>query len=220
MNLNTPPGVNPPSPYEKLLLYKAICGDDWMIDFSLFNPVSKQPATPINTIVTMVLTDNRFSYNTYWQGSWNSGMIPDARIPGLVHVLIPKSVTSRLRRGVYTYSIRVTDVDTQAVTTTRVGYIQVEYEATSPQHNIPYRNGVLKTSKNATQYVTEEELSEVVAQTLKTSSEFSENLVSNLVDDIVTGLQENPDPTMDELIKVLNTLISNLEKAKQDKELN
>lgn len=220
MNLNTPPGVNTPSPCEKLPLYKAICGDDWMLDFSLFNPVSKQPATPSNTIVTMVLTDNRFSYNTYWQGSWNSGMIPDDRIPGLVHVLISKDVTSRLRRGVYTYSIRVTDVDTQAVTTTCVGYIQVEYEATSPQHNIPYRNGWIKTSKDATQYVTEEELSEVVAQTLKTSSEFSEKIVSNLVDDLVTGLQENPDPTMDALIKVLNTLVSNLEKAKQDKESN
>lgn len=211
MNLNTPPGVNTPSPYDKLPLYKAICGDDWTLDFSLFNPVSKQPATMSNTIVTMVLTDNRFSYNTYWQGSWGSGMIPDERLPGLVHVLIPKAVTSRLRRGVYTYSVRVTDIDTQAVTTTNVGYIQVEYEATSPQHNIPYRTYRTKTSKDATQYVTGEELSKAVAEAVKDSRVYSDWVTKQLLDILVEGAEESP--TLEDMTRLLDILKERLKLA-------
>ena len=142
MNTNIPPGVNLPSQKERLPLVKAICGDDWILNNSLFNPVTKQPAVPTNTLVTMRLTDNRFSDNVYWQGDWGHGILPDERLPGLVHVIIPKAITSRLRRGIYTYSILVTDQESGLSTTEYVGYIQVEYEATSPQHNIPYRGNM------------------------------------------------------------------------------
>lgn len=211
MNTYIPPGVNPPPSFDRLPVYQAVCGDDWPLDFSLFNPVTKQPATPANTLVTMVLTDNRFSDNAYWQGAWGSGMISDNRVPGLVHVFIPKEVTSQLRRGVYTYSVRVTDTTTEATTTTQVGYIQVEYEATSPMHDIPYRH---PQNCDKTQYVTQEKLDIAVHEALKASTTFSKAQLKLLVDTLASGVSEDGDPTIDQIVESLRTLEENILKAK------
>ena len=212
MNTFIPPGVNTPPPFERLPIYQAVNGDDWVLDFSLFNPVTKAPATMANTLVTMVVTDNRFSENAYWQGSWGAGIMPDNRIPGLVHVFIPKSVTSALRRGVYTYSVRVTDIETEASTTTLVGYIQVEYEATSPNHNIPYRTPV---TQDLTQYVTQEKLNIAVLNALKESTLYTKSQLGTLVDTLASGISENNDPSIDEIIALLKKLVDNLEAAKE-----
>ena len=211
MNTFTPPGVNTPPPFERLPLYQAVNGDDWVMDFSLFNPVTKEPATMANTLVTMVITDNRFSENSYWQGTWGEGMIPDNRIPGLVHVFIPRTVTSALRRGVYTYSVRVTDKATEASTTTLVGYIQVEYEATSPNHNIPYRTPV---TKDLTQYVTQEKLNIAVFNALKESTLYTKAQLGTLVDTLASGISEKQNPSIDDIIALLKKLVENLENAK------
>lgn len=212
MNTYIPPGVNPPPPFDRLPVYQAVCGDDWTLDFSLFNPVTKQPATPSNTLITMVLTDNRFSDNAYWQGAWGAGMIPDNRLPGLVHVIIPKEVTSELRRGVYTYSVRVTDTTSAATTTTQVGYIQVEYEATSPMHNIPYR---ARQVYDKTQLVTQEKLDIAVNRTLKESTTYSKAQIKELVAILSSGVHEQEDPSIDEAIAMLRKLEENLLKAKE-----
>lgn len=214
MNTFIPPGVNTPPPFERLPLYQAVNGDDWVLDFSLFNPVTKEPATMANTLVTMVITDNRFSENAYWQGSWGAGIMPDNLIPGLVHVFVPKSVTSALRRGVYTYSVRVTDIATEASTTTLVGYIQVEYEATSPNHNIPYREPI---NKDLTQYVTQEKLNIAVLNALKESTLYTKEQIRSLVNTLASGIKDNEDPSIDEIIEMLRNITENLEKAKEIK---
>ena len=188
-----PPGVNTPPPFDRLPLYKAVNGDDWALDFSLFNPVTKQPATMSNTVVTMIVTDNRFSDFAYWQGIWGRGLVPDARVPGLVHALIPKEVTSALRRGVYTYSVRVTDSETALSTTTHVGYIQVEYEATSPNHNIPYRE-----RSSSLPYVTQDQLAQEV---------------SALADTLAKGIESPEDSSTDAIISMLDKLSANLKAA-------
>lgn len=141
-----PPGVNPILPSDRSPLIKFVNGDTWTIDMNLKEPVSCEPAKPDNSIVKFVLTENRFVYDAYWIGEWHNGIEPDSNIPGLVHVHIPENVSSTLRRGVYAFSVKVsepTGLDTNSSNLKEVtaitGHIQVEYEPTSDEHNIPYR---------------------------------------------------------------------------------
>jgi hypothetical protein len=135
-----PPGVNPPLEMDRKPLLHVVNGDTWLLDFTLRNPKDGTPATPKNTLVTFVLSENKFT-KTLWEGEWHSGIEPDPNVEGLVHVKIPQSVSSLLRRGVYAFSVKVSD-DLNAIRETQAGgHIQVEYEPTSDLHNIPYRSG-------------------------------------------------------------------------------
>lgn len=134
-----PVGVNPVLKEDRMPVVKVVNGDTWTVDAQLYNPSTLEPATVDNTYVEFMLTENRFIKDPYWVGIWYEGVMPDEVIPGLVHVKVPQSVSDELRRGIYAFSLRVTDYKDGVVKTELIGNFQVEYEPTSNTHNIPYR---------------------------------------------------------------------------------
>lgn len=135
-----PPGVNPPLAMDRMPVVKVVNGDVWIIESTLVDPILHGPATPENTRVRFVLAENRFT-EPIWAGRWHEGVEPSAIRPGLVHVVVPKAVSSALRRGVYAFSMRVEDPTGSIRETQMKGHFQVEYEPTSDIHDIPYRTG-------------------------------------------------------------------------------
>ena len=139
MTPTSPVGVNPALKQDRMPVVQVTNGDSWTLDTDVKNPVTHLPASPDNTILEFVLTENRFVKEPIWTGEWFNGVLPDDNIEGLVHVKIPKSVTKELRRGVYAFSMRVTDALHDITSTELTGHFQMEYEPTSELHNIPYR---------------------------------------------------------------------------------
>jgi len=134
-----PPGCNPLRNKDRMPVVKVVSGDTWIIDAALV-AADGGPASPKNSHVEFVLTENQFS-PPLWTGTWFSGIVPDENRPGLVHVKIPRSVTKALRRGSYMFSIRVADLMKYSFSTQLAGNFLVEYMPTSDQHSIPYRDG-------------------------------------------------------------------------------
>lgn len=136
----TPNGVNPILKEDRMPVIKVINGDSWHVDAEIYNPVTYEPATPENTKLVFKLAENRFVSKPFWVGDWETGIKSDDVIPGLVHISIPDEISSALRRGVYEFSLKVTDISTNVDKTELIGYFQVEYEPTSDTHDIPYRD--------------------------------------------------------------------------------
>lgn len=136
-----PIGVNPALKEDRIPLVQVFNGDTWTLDADVWNPSTRRPAGPDDVRVEFVLSENRFVKEPYWKGTWYHGVLPDENVKGLVHIEVPKEVSSELRRGAYSFSLVVTDYLDNVTETEMVGYFQVEYEPTSPLHNIPYRKG-------------------------------------------------------------------------------
>jgi len=136
---NGPVGVNPSLKQDRMPVIKVINGDSWVVDADVWNPSTGLPATPDTVKLEFVLTENRFIKEPFWTGTWYSGIVPDENVEGLVHIRIPKEVSSELRRGVYAFSLVATDFLDNVTETELKGHFDVEYEPTSPLHNIPYR---------------------------------------------------------------------------------
>ena len=137
-----PIGVNDLDDRDRIPLWKVTSGDDWRLTTKLIVPgTAGTPATPENSRVTFTLEEDRFSPTPLWSGGWLTGITPvDQRYhPGLVVIRIPTSITTALRRGAYVFSLTVADNFGRHTNTVLVGTIQVEYEPTSPTHDIPYR---------------------------------------------------------------------------------
>lgn len=142
MFLKTQPiGVNVPRDSDRLPIWSVISGDDWMLTTKLSVPEHPEiPLTPASSRVVFVLAQDRFSKTPLWTGQWNDGIQPVASAhPGLVSIRIPDTVAATLRRGSYAFSVSVADKFGRNRQTQLRGTLQVEYEPTSPQHNIPYR---------------------------------------------------------------------------------
>ena len=137
--LPTPPGCNPLNDEDRMPVIRAVSGDTWTVDADLVAP-DGGPASPKNSHVEFVLTENQFS-PPMWTGEWVNGVLPDENRPGLVHVKIPREFTKTLRRGSYMFSLRVSDKMKYSFDTQLVGYFLVEYMPTSDQRSIPYRDG-------------------------------------------------------------------------------
>ena len=138
---SSPIGVNPPRDEDRIHLWQVTNGDDWHLTTKLYVPPHfRTPADPNNSKVVFMLSENRFARRPYWTGTWGNGITPTST-PGLVTIRVPDKVTSELRRGVYSFSMSVADAFGKNVTTVLVGNVQVEYEPTSPNHSIPYKNG-------------------------------------------------------------------------------
>lgn len=135
-----PNGVNRPHVQDRMPVVRVVNGDTWMVELTICNPMSKEPATDANTRVRFVLSENRFTF-PIWTGRWHEGVEPSSIVPGLVHVIVPKAVSSALRRGVYAFSMRVEDPTGTFRETQATGHFQVEYEPSSDLHEIPYRPG-------------------------------------------------------------------------------
>ena len=138
-----PLGVNAPHADDRMPIWKVVSGDDWMLTTRLAVPgAAGTPATPKCSKVVFMLTDTRFSGTPVWTGQWDSGITEadPAEHPGLVAIRIPDTVTSTLRRGADAFSITVSDKFGRSTRTVLTGTLEVEYEPTSPQHDIPYRS--------------------------------------------------------------------------------
>lgn len=137
--LPTPPGCNPLNNDDRMPVLRVVSGDSWTVSASLMAE-DYGPATPKNTFVEFVLSENQFS-PPLWTGEWFSGILPDINRIGLVHVRIPRDLTKKLRRGSYMFSMRVGNKTRSSFSTQLAGYFLVEYMPTSEQHSIPYRDG-------------------------------------------------------------------------------
>ena len=104
------------------------------------------PASPKNSYVEFVLSENQFS-PPIWTGEWINGILPDENIPGLVHIRIPREITKSLRRGSYMFSVRVSDPMKFTFSTQLKGNFLVEYMPTSDHRSIPYRDGTSEIFK-------------------------------------------------------------------------
>jgi len=133
-----PVGTNPPKPIKTIT--KVTAGDtivlrDTVLDFE-GKPVSEE-----RNILSFALKDQRFSDETIWTGGWRDGIMPVEGRPGMVTVKIPDEVSASLRRGSYMHSLLVTDRLGGSRKTRMIGNLLVEYEATSPHSDIPYKRG-------------------------------------------------------------------------------
>jgi hypothetical protein len=137
-----PGGVNAPRPEDRIPLWQVINGDDWTLTTRLtLPPANTTPVTPDNSRITFMIAQDRFSNVPIWTGIWLDGILEVDRLnhPGLVTIRVPDAITSTLRRGSYAFSITVSDSFGRHKFTVLAGTLQVEYEPTSPTHNIPYR---------------------------------------------------------------------------------
>lgn len=139
LDFHNPPGVNPLRDEDRMPVMRVVSGDSWQVDARLA-AADGGPATPKNSHVEFVLSENQFS-PALWTGEWGRGVLPDGNSPGLVHVAIPRDVTKALRRGSYMFSMRVSDLMKYSFSTQLKGNFLVEYLPTSDQHSIPYRDG-------------------------------------------------------------------------------
>ena len=137
-----PTGVQTLNDEDRMAVWHVTSGDEWVLSMRLTMPGYPQTgADPSNTHVRFVLAETRFSAAPLWTGEWNAGIQPvGPEHPGLVTVRVPDTITGSLRRGAYAFSVTVSDRFNRNATTVVTGTVQVEYEPTSPVHNIPYRS--------------------------------------------------------------------------------
>jgi len=136
-----PIGTNPPLDEDRMPIWRAYGGDD----LQLTTRIAKRdgtPAQPSNSRVKFELAETRFSRTPLWTAEWNDGIeeVDPQDHPGLVRVQIPQSIENTLRRGGYSFSMTVSDLFGRETTTVMIGNLLIEYEPTSPQHDIPYRD--------------------------------------------------------------------------------
>lgn len=136
---HNPPGCTPLRNEDRIPIIKVVSGDTWHLSAEL-TAADGGPASPENSYVEFVLSENQFS-PPLWTGEWVNGVLPDKNRPGLVHIHIPQEFTKTLRRGSYMFSLRVADRTKFSFDTQLVGNFLVEYMPTSDQHSIPYRDG-------------------------------------------------------------------------------
>lgn len=138
-----PTGVNVPRSEDRMPLWQVVNGDEWTLTTRLYTPSAGiTPVTPDNSRIVFTISEDRFSPTPIWTGRWLDGilLVDQVNHPGLVVIRVPDSVTASLRRGVYSFSITVADSFGRHTTTALAGTLQVEYEPTSPTHDIPYRS--------------------------------------------------------------------------------
>lgn len=131
-----PIGVNQPNDEDRTPVFHAVSGDSFELATKVMVPPSfDSPADPDNSRIEFKLSENRFA-PTIWTGTWHDGV---SESDGLVHVKIPQTVMSSLRRGSYAFSLKVSTKTGLSTRTVMTGNILVEYEPTSPIKDIPYR---------------------------------------------------------------------------------
>lgn len=132
-----PVGVNPPENRQPIT--KVACGDSIVFRDIVFD-FDGVPVNPDNSILSFAIKDQRFSEGTVWTGGWMDGILSLSR-PGQIEISVPDVVSASLRRGAYIHSLLVTDKFGCHRKTCMSGSLLVEYEATSPHVDIPYKSG-------------------------------------------------------------------------------
>ena len=95
-------------------------------------------ATEDNSVLRFTLSQNRFHFTPIWEGTWSDG-IEQVDGTDLVEIRPSAEILDQLRRGGYRFSLAVSDLDGDNRRVVLTGNLLIEYEPTSPQHDIPYR---------------------------------------------------------------------------------
>jgi hypothetical protein len=132
-----PIGVTQPRESDRRPIYKVIAGDDIRIQTKAYLH-DGTPATPDNSIAKFTLQDQRFDTSAVWVGYWRDGI--ELCDDGIIEIRVPQSVSDILRRGSFLYSMVLSDLLGSRRRTVLTGSLLVEYEPTSPHHNIPYKS--------------------------------------------------------------------------------
>lgn len=151
-----PVGVNPPRQKKEIM---QVSGGDSIVFRDYVLTHDGIPVTPDNCIASFCLRDQKFSEEPIWTGGWFDGIELENKKPGHVLVRVPDIVSWSLRRGSFVYSLLIADKFGNNRRTHMRGSILVEYEATSPQLSIPYKDGADPTQSyqhvsNDPKYVT------------------------------------------------------------------
>ena len=109
-------------------------GDD--LTFTTKADIGGVPCTPINSMVRFVLSAQKFSSVPIWEGDWNDGVTLEN---GLIKIKVPDRIANNLRRGSFVYSMTASDQLEEVTKTILTGSFIVDYEPTSPTHDIPYQ---------------------------------------------------------------------------------
>lgn len=137
-----PVGVTPPATEDQMPIWRAESGDDLWLTTRMTLEDKTTPVTPENSKLKFVLADTRFSTTPIWTGIWHEGIeeVDRQNQPGLIKIKIPDAIGASLRRGVYNFSILVTNRFGTHGYVGCVGSLLMEYETASPQHDIPYKH--------------------------------------------------------------------------------
>ena len=133
----SPVGVNPLNDGDRKHIYKLINGDILNIRTYLVR-ADDTPVNVSNSAVKFVVSDQRFG-DPLFTAVWGDNLVLDGD-DGHIKITIPQDVTATFRRGSFIYSIAVSDSDGQNIYTALTGSLLVEYEPTSPSHDIPYKD--------------------------------------------------------------------------------
>jgi hypothetical protein len=141
---NTPVGVNEPLVTDRQPIWRVFGGDDIVLRARVQLSPTNEPVTPDNSILSFVLANQRFAPTecAIWTGKWHNGIseVDHINHPGLVEIRVPREVSAALRRGGYLYGLTVTNKLGENRSTVLEGSILIEYAATSPTHDIPYKD--------------------------------------------------------------------------------
>jgi hypothetical protein len=131
-----PIGVTQPDDSDRRSITR-VTGGDTIVIHTRAKLLDGKDATPENSLMQFVLYDQRFDESAIWSGAWRRGV---ELVDGIVEIKIPDDIADTLRRGSYLYSLFVTDLLGNNRRTVIVAYLLVEYQPTSPHHNIPYHD--------------------------------------------------------------------------------
>jgi len=136
-----PIGTNPPDDEDRQAIWRVTSGDMLQLTTRV-TLVTGDPVTPENSKLRFVLSQNRFTWEPFWEGEWMNGIeeVDRQNHPGLVTIRVPDSVGDTLRRGAYAFSMTVSNRYGKDTWTPLIGTMLVEYEPSSPQHDVPYRD--------------------------------------------------------------------------------
>jgi len=136
-----PIGVNPPQVSDRQPVTPVNGGDTLVLHMQAWLAPTV-PATSENSHVLFRLLDQRFAQRPMWEGKWRDGVVqvPERRDVALVEIRIPNSISARLRRGSYQWALLVADKLDDIRRTVAEGTLLLEYQTTSPQKDIPYKD--------------------------------------------------------------------------------
>lgn len=135
-----PIGVTPPKDDDRKPIHKLVGGDSLIIETVITLADGVTPVAPENSQLTFALADQKFSRDPIWLGYWYDGITPvGGATLGRIQIKVPNDITARMRRGEFVYSLLVANKLGNERYTALSGVVLVEYEATSPTHNIPYK---------------------------------------------------------------------------------
>ena len=136
-----PVGTNPPPAEDRMPVWQVISGDEWELITYAYLSDGTTPVDPDNSLLTFKLAESRFSATPFFTATWGDGIeeVEPTTNPGLIRITVRQEISNTLRRGGYIFSLLVKDDDGGNAFTQMLGNLLVEYEPTSPNHDIPYK---------------------------------------------------------------------------------